>query len=503
MILADQDPSEKCDQWNTWKAQYWATMSQSSRYCPASGNPVYSHTIPADKFSVGKSYKVCVRDINCDWDGVLRTSSWRCSGNLTICSSPYCSNLKLNGQNPLSVPPNTSVNMTYTKSPGNSRPYRYISKPGGGWDSLSSDTFTAPATQGDYQVIINLYNAECNAFCSWNDDWYTANACPASSYSRIGYDCGGGCSATLRVTTITPTPTPTPTPTASPTPTPTPTVPPTNCPSWVSLDDVLRSDGKYNKAISWQNVANEDGYRILRCTGAGCNPTPPALTTVGKNVTSYTDTNNNNGFGPGTWVYEIRPFKDGCAELNCSDYPNVIATPTPTPTPTPTGAPSCTISLSPADLTLEEGGEGPQVASTSGTVNRVRFLSLDQRFACVYPVDSCVSLVDDSSLPYSTTIRGVSQGSTQIVGYAYLNPDDGNPDCSDPTPVTVAAPSAWFQTRPNPTRNLPNRVISDKIRSLAIQFNWELVIHDPSKHRTANIAARIAAGIRGPACRPR
>ncbi|MBC7263739.1 MAG: hypothetical protein H5T64_05195, partial [Chloroflexi bacterium] len=121
----------------------------------------------------------------------------------------------------------------------------------------------------------------------------------------------------------------------------------------------------------------------------GCNPTPPALTTVGKNVTSYTDTNNNNGFGPGTWVYEIRPFKDGGAELNCSDYPNVIATPTPTSTPTPTPVPVCTLILSPDSLTLEEGGEGPQVASvtTSGTVNRVWFFSENTGVATVDPAN--------------------------------------------------------------------------------------------------------------------
>jgi len=124
-------------------------------------------------------------------------------------------------------------------------------------------------------------------------------------------------------------------------PTPTP-VPCPNCPSWVNLVDVKRPDENYNKAISWQNVANETGYKIYRCSGAGCSPTT-LVTILGANVTSYTDTNDNNGFTQGTTlVYEVRPFKTDCSVLNCPDYPNVIPTPTSTPTPIPTSTPTPT-----------------------------------------------------------------------------------------------------------------------------------------------------------------
>lgn len=99
-----------------------------------------------------------------------------------------------------------------------------------------------------------------------------------------------------------------------------------SCPSWLIFNDVLRGDGNYNKLLQWPDIDYEEGYRIYRCSGVGCSPTT-LVTTVGVNVTSYTDTNSNNGFAPGTTlVYEIRPFATGCPVLNCPDYRNDIPT---------------------------------------------------------------------------------------------------------------------------------------------------------------------------------
>ncbi|MBU1127123.1 MAG: hypothetical protein ABIH88_01300 [Patescibacteria group bacterium] len=126
---------------------------------------------------------------------------------------------------------------------------------------------------------------------------------------------------------------PTPTPTLIPTSTPIPTITPTpipcpSCPSPVSLTDVERDDGNYNKFISWPDVAGEESYRIYRCLGSGCDPTN-LVTIVAANSTSYADTNSNSGFVPGTILgYEIMPFRSDCS-ISCPSYVNLVPMPTP------------------------------------------------------------------------------------------------------------------------------------------------------------------------------
>jgi len=124
----------------------------------------------------------------------------------------------------------------------------------------------------------------------------------------------------------------------SPTPTPTPTPVCPYCPLTTSHTDVQISGGNYYKNINWTNVAYEEGYKIYLCITTPPNTcTPTYLTTLGADITSYTAANNNQGFSPGTRViYEVRPFKTGCADLNCTDKTNDIPTPTPTSTPVPT-----------------------------------------------------------------------------------------------------------------------------------------------------------------------
>lgn len=125
--------------------------------------------------------------------------------------------------------------------------------------------------------------------------------------------------------------------------------------SLVQHEDVLKEDGKYNKLIYWTaDIPSAEGYKIYLCqTTLSDSCTPTYLTTLPPNATSYTATNNNQGFSPGTKViYEVRPYRLGGADLNCpdiiNDFPNLeispsltpspilISTPTPTPTPSPT-----------------------------------------------------------------------------------------------------------------------------------------------------------------------
>ncbi|MGB9911727.1 MAG: hypothetical protein ACPLKP_03995, partial [Microgenomates group bacterium] len=168
--------------------------------------------------------------------------------------------------------------------------------------------------------------------------------------------------------TVTPTNTPTPTPTNTPTPTPTPTNTPTptatpttspgtTCPQClplnkISYEDSLRSDGKFNKYISWNYADYADGFKIFLCSTTQDVCSPQYLTSVDNMTFFYVANNNNQGFAPGTKVFfEIRPFKNGCQELDCEDILNNFPTSAPTPTPSPI----------PSYLTLE---------FTNGTVER-------------------------------------------------------------------------------------------------------------------------------------
>jgi hypothetical protein len=189
---------------------------------------------------------------------------------------------------------------------------------------------------------ITLFGADVTSYTDTNDN---AGFSPGTTVKFIVRPSLAGCSEPDCPidTNVFPTPTSTPTPT--------PACP--ICPSWVNLTDVERGDGKYNKLVQWENVANEEGYDIYRCSGAGCSIFPGAyLTTVGADVISYTDTNNGAGFSPGTTIrYEVRPFQESCWALDCSDYTNVFPTPTlgptATPTPTPTAGPTSTPTSTP------------------------------------------------------------------------------------------------------------------------------------------------------------
>jgi hypothetical protein len=132
----------------------------------------------------------------------------------------------------------------------------------------------------------------------------------------------------------TPTPTPTPVPTATPTPTPTPTATPTPsvtptptptptpavpvAPS--NLSAAAASSSRIN--LSWiDNSTNESGFKIERCSGAGCaNFTQ--IATVNPDVTTFT----NSGLARSkSYSYRVRAYN----AAGNSAYSNIATAKTP------------------------------------------------------------------------------------------------------------------------------------------------------------------------------
>ncbi len=94
--------------------------------------------------------------------------------------------------------------------------------------------------------------------------------------------------------------------------------------------------------LSWtDNADNEYGYRIERCTGAGCS-TFTEITTVGAGVTAYAD---NALSADNTYVYRIRAYNGA----GVSGYSNEASAITNVPA-IPTGLTATTISASQIDL---------------------------------------------------------------------------------------------------------------------------------------------------------
>ena len=171
---------------------------------------------------------------------------------------------------------------------------------------------------------------------------------------------------------ILPTSTPTPSPTTTPGPTATPTsIPCPDCPNEVFLRDEKRiEDWNYNKFLDWDDVANEEGYYIYRCFGEGCTIPLDAdaleVTTLNPDIVAYMDDGDDDlGFAPGTILgYEIRPFKTGCTELNCPDYPNYVPTPRPTSTPTASPTPTPTATSTPVPTSTPTATASPTPTPT-------------------------------------------------------------------------------------------------------------------------------------------
>ena len=265
----------------------------------------------------------------------------------------------------------------------------------------------------------------------------------------------------------TSTPIPTSTPTSVPTSTPIPTATPTPCPSCptgVDLYDIKRAapDPNYDKLIDWNDVSYEEGYYTYRCEGIGC--TPIEVDMLGVGITSYMDYGPDNdgdgigdGFAPGdVFIWEIRPFKTGCSELNCSDNPNAFPTPTPTstiaptstpiPTATPIVPPSCTSAvLSPITLVITGIGQTAPV-SVLNLVGTASLNDVDVDYVEFTSTDDSVASVTspDDFDPFQTTVTGVDEGGPKtITAVVYLNVGTS---CSGTSSVTVTVTDPWFQT---------------------------------------------------------
>jgi hypothetical protein len=83
--------------------------------------------------------------------------------------------------------------------------------------------------------------------------------------------------------------------------------------------------------LTWEDSDTETGFKIERCTGAGCSDFAQ-IDTVGANVTSY----SNTGLAAATsYTYRMRAYNTA----GDSDYSNTASAETPSP-PTPPAAPT-------------------------------------------------------------------------------------------------------------------------------------------------------------------
>jgi len=115
-----------------------------------------------------------------------------------------------------------------------------------------------------------------------------------------------------------PSPTPTPTPSPTPTPTPTPTPSPPNAPSNL----VANASSSSQVDLTWiDNSANESGFKIERCNGAGCTNFRQ-IASVGVNVSTY----SNTGLKRNTsYSYRVRAYNSS----GNSAYSNTATAKTP------------------------------------------------------------------------------------------------------------------------------------------------------------------------------
>jgi hypothetical protein len=166
----------------------------------------------------------------------------------------------------------------------------------------------------------------------------------------------------VQICSTCPMPTPEPTPTATPTPTPTLAAP-------TNLTATPASSSQIN--LSWtDNSNNETGFVINRTLD------PSALwnyvTTVGANVTSYSNTGLRAST---TYYYRVQATNGGGGSAwsntasaktsSQSPTPTPTATPTPTPTPAPTATPAPTPTPTPAPTATPTPTPTPTPAPTA------------------------------------------------------------------------------------------------------------------------------------------
>ena len=137
---------------------------------------------------------------------------------------------------------------------------------------------TGASRWGDYSSLVIDPSDDCTF---WYVNEYYPTTASVSWHTRIGsfkFDTCGG-----------PPPPPPPPPTAP--------------------DNLHTTKVIYNEVdLAWNdNSNNEDGFHILRCTGAGCTPTT-TIATVGANITWYYDTSVS---GSTDYVYMVQAYNAG------------------------------------------------------------------------------------------------------------------------------------------------------------------------------------------------
>ncbi|MCX7769509.1 MAG: DUF2341 domain-containing protein [Proteobacteria bacterium] len=104
--------------------------------------------------------------------------------------------------------------------------------------------------------------------------------------------------------------------------------------------------------INWiDNTGSEDGFKIYRCTGAGCSDFT-LLTTVGSNIITYTDNVCKNS----NYKYKVRAYKEGAWETDYSNEVSVTTSDITPPVLTLSKVSEISIKLDWTDTTTDESG---------------------------------------------------------------------------------------------------------------------------------------------------
>jgi hypothetical protein len=156
--------------------------------------------------------------------------------------------------------------------------------------------------------------------------------------------------------------------------------------------------------LSWTDGASsEDGFKIERCTGAGCSNFAQ-IATVGANVTSY----SNNGLSASTtYNYRVRAYNSG----GDSAYSNTVSATTPAPAlPAPpsnlTATPQSTsqVNLSWTDMANNEDGFKIERCLGAGCSNFAQIATVSSNVTS-YPNNGL-----SASTAYSYRVRAYNSG---------------------------------------------------------------------------------------------
>ena len=284
-----------------------------------------------------------------------------------------------------------------------------------GWkqDPHCHSCATIKATGGD------VTNTGQDKNCVWDTTgWpagtYILEAC-TGGHSGQGY-CNDGRVCAREEVTISPLPLP--------------------CPTNLSASCNADGTATFNwsvvtGAVSYALRVNKDPYDIWNPVLAPSDGTDDFATSLTTNSFTHPLARGVN------WQWSIHPVAQG--EIYFPWQPNVCYAQEILNCPVPT----CTVTLSPSSITLNQGEKSPLLAIVGnvqgGTVNRVVFSSSNTSVATVNP--SSVF-----SFPYPTTVTTQGVGSATLTGNVYFNPG-GVLGCSATSSITVNPVAAWFQTQ--------------------------------------------------------